>query len=224
MKQLKNYIRTLGLMLILLFTFSACEDFLNRPTEDGYNVDNFYQTVEQCYQAVNPIYASPWYDMQRFFMSTERMAANIQDGGAYGTFTVSNANSDLALASASLWSVNAYCNGVIENINMKASPKVSQEVKNTVKGEALVWKAMTYFYLVRCFGAVPIIHDNAAMIASGIYNEVMKATIPNVYDYIILTLEQAVEWLPEKNLKGRFDRYCAYALMSKVYLTKSGMD
>ena len=222
MKQLMNIIKTLSLIMILLFAFTSCGDFLNRPTEDSYNVDNFYQTAEQCYQAVNPIYASPWYDMQRFFMSTERMAANIQDGGAYGTFTVSNANSDLALASASLWSVNAYCNGVIENINMKASPDISQDVKNTVKGEALVWKAMAYFYLVRCFGAVPIVHDNAALIAAGNYNEISKATIPNVYDYIIFTLNQAIEWLPEKNQPGRFDRYCAYALLSKVYLTKSG--
>jgi hypothetical protein len=225
MKQLKNNIKMMGLMAFLLFAFSSCDDFLNRPTEDSYNVDNFYQTEAQCYQAVNPIYNSPWYDMQRFFIQAgEVMSGNIYAGGSnpYATFSVSSSDQNLNLASAALWSVNAYCNGVIENINLKAGPAVSQIVKNTVKGEALVWKAMAYFYLVRSYGAVPIIHDNSELISAGTYNEVYKATIPNVYDYIIMTLEQAIEWLPEKNLQGRLDRYCAYALLAKVYLTKSG--
>jgi hypothetical protein len=124
--------------------------------------------------------------------------------------------------SASLWSVNAYCNGIIENIDLKAGKNVKESTKNTVKGEALVWKAMAYFYLVRCFGEVPIIHNNSAEIASGNYNNVYKATIPNVYDYIIMTLEKAIEWLPTSNQPGRIDRYSAYGLLSKVYLTKSG--
>ena len=222
MKQLKNNIKTVGLMLLLLVAFSSCEDFLDRPNVDSFNADQFYQTDEQCYQAVNLIYNSPWYDAARFFLAGERMAGNIYDNGQYGSFTVSNDNDNLNLASASLWSVNAYCNTIIENINIKTSSSVSQEVKNIVKGEALVWKAMTYFYLVRCFGAVPIIHDNSAMIADANYNNVFKATIPNVYDYIIMTLNQATEWLPEKSQPGRIDLYCAYALLAKVYLTRSG--
>ena len=124
--------------------------------------------------------------------------------------------------SASLWSVNAYCNGILENIELKSGPAVSQTAKNTVKGEALVWKAMTYFYLVRTFGAVPIIHDNSAMLASGDYNSLHRATIPNVYQYIVMTLEKAIEWLPASNRLGRIDRYTAYGLLAKVYLTKSG--
>ena len=222
MKIIKKNILTIGLMIPLLFAVSSCTEFLNRPNEDGFNVDNFYQTEDQCFQAVNPIYNSPWYDFSRFWFSTETMAGNIVASGQYGTFTVSSSDGNLINASASLWSVNAYCNGVIENIDMKSSPKVSQTVKNTVKGEALVWKAMAYFYLVRCWGGVPIIHENSAMIASGQYNTVYRATIPNIYDYIIMTLNKAIEWLPEKNQPGRIDRYCAYGLLAKVYLYKSG--
>jgi len=222
MKLIKNKI-IMGLTVFLLFTLSSCTNFLNRPAEDSYNMDNFYQTADQCYAAVNPIYNSPWYDMQRFFiMAGEVMAGNIYESGTYLNFTVTSSDENLGLASASLWSVNGYCNGVIDAMNTKASPSVSQDVKNTVKGEALVWKAMAYFYLVRIFGAVPIIHNNSDMIASGNYNNVYKATIPNVYDYIIMTLNQAIEWLPEKNQPGRIDKYSAYGLLAKVYLTKSG--
>jgi len=212
------------IVTVMLLLMSGCEDFLDRPTEDNYTVDSFYKTDEQCFQAVNPVYNSPWYDFQRgFFKVGEVLSGNYYWGSSpYLTFTINSTDEDLTNMSASLWSVNAYCNGIIENLDMKAGPDVSEYAKNTVKGEALVWKAMTYFYLVRTFGAVPIIHNNSADISAGNYNQIFKATIPNVYDYIVMTLEKAIEWLPEVNQPGRIDRYSAYGLLAKVYLTKAG--
>jgi len=214
------------LSTVFFLLVASCEDFLERPTEDNYTVDSFYQTDEQCFQAVNPVYNSPWYDFQRgFFKVGEVLSGNYYWGSSpYLTFTINSTDQDLVNMSASLWSVNAYCNGIIENIDLKAGPNVSEFARKTVKGEALVWKAMTYFYLVRTFGAVPIIHNNSAEISAGNYNQIFKATIPNVYDYIIMTLEKAIEWLPEENAPGRIDRYSAYGLLSKVYLTKAGYD
>jgi len=224
MKRFNNISKYLIFTILISFGFVSCEEFLSRPTEDNYTVDNFYQTDEQCFQAVNPVYNSPWYDFQRgFFKIGEVLSGNYYWGSSpYLTFTINSTDEDLVNMSASLWSVNAYCNGIIENIDLKAGKDVKESTKNTVKGEALVWKAMAYFYLVRCFGEVPIIHNNSAEIASGNYNNVYKATIPNVYDYIIMTLEKAIEWLPASNQPGRIDRYSAYGLLSKVYLTKSG--
>lgn len=223
-KEIKITIKGLVFAVLVTSFLSSCEDFLNRPTEDNYTVDSFYKTDQQCFQAVNPVYNSPWYDFQRgFFKVGEVLSGNYYWGSSpYLTFTINSTDADLVNMSASLWSVNAYCNGILENIDMKAGPAVSESTKKTVKGEALVWKAMAYFYLVRTFGAVPIVHSNSAMIAEGNYNNVYKATIPNVYDYIIMTLEKAIEWLPEKNQPGRIDKYSAYGLLSKVYLTKSG--
>ena len=207
----------------LLLGFVSCEDFLNRPPQDSYTLDGFYQTNEQCFQAVNPLYNSPWYDIQRFFIYQEILSGNYYDGGDFLNFTVTSSNGALVLTSEALWSVNAYANSVVENINLKAGPAVSPEVKTTVKGEALVWKAMAYFYLVRTFGEVPVIHSNSEIITAGTYNVLYKATKENIYDYIIMTLKQAAEWLPEKNLPGRIDRYSAYGLMAKVYLAKAGV-
>lgn len=221
-RNIKNWLY--GVLLVAGMGLTSCEDFLDRPTEDNYNTDNFYQTDEQCFQAVNPIYNSPWYDFQRgFFKIGEVLPGNYYWGGSpYLTFTTNSTDEDLVNMSASLWSVNAYCNTVIENLNTKAGSDVKQSTINTCKGECLVWKAMAYFYLVRCFGAVPIIHNNTDMISDGNYNSIYRATIENVYDYIIMTLEQAIEWLPESNDGGRIDRYSAYGLLAKVYLTKSG--
>ena len=226
MKQL-NILKSLGLCSIMLAGLTSCEDFLDRPTIDSYVVDGFYQSDEQCRQAVNTIYNSPWYDFQRgFFKIGEVLSGNYYWGSSpYLSFTINSTDEDLVNMSASLWSVNAYCNSVIENIDMKSGPDVSEEVKRNVKGEAIVWKSMAYFYLVRCFGGVPIIHNNSELISAGGYNNLKRATAENVYDYIIMNLEKAIEWLPEKDItkNGRFDKYTAYALLSKVYLTKSGL-
>ncbi|MDP4276063.1 MAG: RagB/SusD family nutrient uptake outer membrane protein [Bacteroidota bacterium] len=219
-------IKSLAIATVLMAGFSSCEDFLDRPTEDSYSIDGFYQTDEQCFQSVNPIYNSPWYDFQRGFVKIgDVLAGNMyySTDDAYQSFVLKSSDDALRNASASLWSVNAYCNSVIQNIDMKAGPDVTTYAKNTVKGEAMTWKAMAYFFLVRCFGAVPIIHDNAKMISDKNYNGVYKAPEADVYTYIIKTLEKAIELLPEKNDPGRIDKYGAYGLLSKVYLTRSGL-
>lgn len=209
----------------LTMGISSCDSFLDRPTEDNYNIDNFYQTDDQLYQAVNPIYNSPWYDFERGFVKIgDVLSGNIYYGtdNKYQTFNLVSTDEDVVSASASIWSVNAYCNGVIENIDSKAGSGTTEKARNTVKGEALTWKAMAYFYLVRCFGAVPIINSNSQIIADGTSATLHRNKIEDVYKYIILTLEKAVNLLPETNTAGRIDKYSAYGLLAKVYLTKSG--
>lgn len=224
MKMLK--IKRWALASLILVGMTSCEDFLNRPTEDNYNIDSFYQTDEQCFQAVNPIYNSPWYDFQRGFIKIgDVLAGNIyySTDNAYQSFVLNSSDDDLRNASASLWSVNAYCNTLIENLELKSGPDVTTATLNTVKGEALTWKAMTYFYLVRIWGEVPIIHNNSKMISDNMSNSVYKNRVEDVYTYIIKTLERAIELLPESNQTGRIDRYSAYGLLAKVYLTKAGI-
>lgn len=214
-----------GVLLALLLTAFACDDFLNRPTEDSYSIDGFYKTDEQCFQAANVLYNSPWYDFQRGFMSIgDVMAGNyfVSADNEYQFFNITSANRQLADASNSLWLVNGHASAVIENIATKASSSVSQQVKNTVTGEAMTWKSMAYFFLVRGWGAVPIIHSNSAVIGDGTATSVKKNKVEDVYEYIIRTLKKAASLLPENNLPGRLDRYSAYGLLSKVYLTRSG--
>ena len=79
------------------------------------------------------------------------------------------------------------------NVSLQPTLRPSPETINTCIGECLTWKAMAYFYLVRIFGAVPIVHSNSADIAAGNYNEKYKVQVPDVYEYIIMTLEKAIE-------------------------------
>lgn len=204
----------------------SCSDFLNRPAEDTYNVSNFYQNDEQCIQGVNYLYNSPWFDFQRAFLWVgEIMSGNLFQGDSkYLDLSLNGTDPDLINMSYSLWAVNGHANTVIDNILRSEGP--SQAIKNQCIGEALTWKAMAYFYMVRTFGEVPIVHNNTDMITSGGYNKVYKATKANVYEYVIMTLEKAMSLLPKTgvNLNGRIDYYAAEALLAKVYLTKAGLS
>ena len=211
---------------VLALSMASCQDFLNRPTEDNYNVDNFYKTDEQLEQGVNYLYNSPWYDFQRAFIKIgEVMSGNMYWGSSpYMTFTTNGTDGDLVNMSYSLWAVNGHANTVITNVLNSEGP--SQAGKNKAIGEALTWKAMAYFYMVRTFGEIPIVHDNNAILTSGTYNDLYKADRASIYEYIVMTLEKAMELLPKQTSgwNGRIDYYAAEALLAKVHLTRAGLS
>lgn len=202
---------------------SSCSDFLDRPTEDSYNTDNYYQTDAQCIAGVNYLYNSPWYDFQRGFIKVgEVLSGNYYWGSSpYLTFTVNGTDEDLVSMSYSLWAVIGHANTVYDHLKGSAA---SESVRNQCMGECLVWKAMAYFYLVRTFGDVPIVHDNTEELVNGTYNEKFKVQKADVYEYIVMTLEKAMELLPKSSSAGRIDYYCAEGLLAKIYLTKAGVS
>ena len=217
-----NNIKYWAFAAVLGMGATSCEDFLDRHTEDNYKVSNFYQNDEQCIQGVNYLYNSPWYDFQRGFIKIgEVMSGNMYWGSSpYLDFSVNGTDQDLINMSYSLWAANGHANTVYSNLQ---AANASEAVKNQCMGECLTWKALAYFFLVRTFGDVPIVHDNNADLTSGTYNEKFKVKRANVYEYIVMTLEKAIELLPETAASGRIDKYCAEGLLAKVYLTKAGV-
>lgn len=219
MKSIKFLVAGAALMLGL----TSCENFLNRPTEDNYNVDNYYADDASCIAGVNYLYNSPWYDFQRGFIKVgEVFAGNMYWGNSpYLNFSVNGTDVDLVNMSYSLWAEISHCSTVYESIKNAEGP--SEAVKNQCMGECLAWKAMAYFYLVRSFGDVPIIHSNSETLAAGDYNELKKVQKADVYEYIVYTLDKAISLLPTTSTPGRIDKTCAKGLLAKVYLTKAGV-
>lgn len=222
----KQRLLLITISISVVGTFISCEEFLNRPDKSSYTLPDYYQNDEQCLQAVNFLYSAPWSDFCRGWLRVGDCQSGNYYMGSSGFWKLTpldgTVDGDLDGMSASLWAVNGRANTVLENINQNAGPETSKAGRNKAKGEALVWKAMAYFYMVRIYGAVPIVHNSSEMIGNLSFNQLYRAKVENVYDYIILTLEKAVEWLPEMNAPGRIDRYSAYGLLAKVYLTKSG--
>ena len=209
--------------MLLAVGMTSCDDFLDRPVEDNYNTENYYTDDASCVRGVNYLYNSPWYDFQRAFIKIgEVMSGNMYWGSSpYMNFSLNGTDQDLVNMSYSLWAEIGHSNTVYNSIK---GASCSEAVKNQCMGECLAWKAMAYFYLVRTFGDVPIVHDNSVNLAAGDYNDLHKVQKADVYEYILMTLEKAMELLPrEKSTTGRIDYYCAEGLYAKVLLTAAGV-
>ncbi|MDY6278146.1 MAG: RagB/SusD family nutrient uptake outer membrane protein [Bacteroidales bacterium] len=224
---MKNILKYFAIASVILLGTNACSDFLDRPAEDTYSEAIFYSDDNQCIQGVNYLYNSPWYDVIRgFYRVGECFSGNYFMGDSpYLQFTINGSDAELTAMSASLWAVNSHAS-VVYNRLKKAGSGVTESVKTQCMGEALTWKAFAYFFLVRTFGEVPIIHDISAEIAAGNYNSIYKAPKEDVYTYITMLLDEAMNLLPKKvaNLDGRIDYYSAEALLAKVYLQKAGVS
>ena len=220
-----NIFKYTALVVALCFGAVSCDKFLDRPAEDTYNEANFYQDASQCIQGVNYLYNSPWYDVIRgFYRVGECFSGNYYLGDSpYLQFNVNGSDKELRDMSSSLWAVNS--NATVVYNRLKNTTGVDQATLNMCMGEALTWKAFAYFFLVRTFGEVPIMHDISAAIAAGDYNDLYKAPKEDIYNYIVMILDQAMTLLPKKvaNMDGRIDYYSAEALLAKVYLQKAGV-
>jgi len=92
--------------------------------------------------------------------------------------------------------------------DLKAA-EASKKVKNQCMGECLAWKAMAYFFLVRSFGDVPIIHDNSAMLADGYATTLMAlGGIEKAKDFLVQHKElKAVLLYSDEAHKGQIQKY-----------------
>lgn len=210
--------------IVLGLCTTSCGDFLDRPAEDTASMSDYYRNDTEVKDGVLSLYSSVWNDFlsRGWWKVGEVMSGNVYSGGSpYLTFTLNGSDADIQSSSQSLWAANAHANSIYTYLK---SAKCSPEVRDATMGECLAWKAMAYFYLVRMFGNVPIVHDNAADIGSGSYNDKPLVEMADIYEYIVMTLEKAIELLPEKNEAGRIDRWGAKGLLAKVYLVKSGVN
>ena len=219
-----KHIKYAAMSLALGLLTTSCEDFLDRPDEDNPSMSNYYRNDTEVKNGVLSLYSSVWNDFvsRGYYMVGDIMSGNVYSGGSpFMQFTVNGSDENIKSTAQSLWAANAHANTIYMYLK---DATCSESVRNAAMGECLTWKAMAYFYLVRMFGDVPIIHDNTADVASNTYNDKPLVMKSDIYDYIVLTLEKAIELLPENNDVGHIDRWGAKALLAKVYLTKSGVN
>ena len=218
----KKYKFVLAMVVMTGLGLTSCDDFLDRPTEDGYTTEQFYKSDAECRSGVNHLYGLPWSDLlASYFSSLENAAGNqYQGGNAFTLLSIQSNNKDLGAMVAANWRAIAEINVTYNKVK---GASATEEMKNTCMGEVLTWKGFAYFNLVRMLGPIPIIHDTESEISGGSYNDKYRIEEADVYEYIIMTLEKAISYLPEANEPGRIDRFSAKGLLAKVYLAKSGL-
>jgi len=101
----------------------------------------------------------------------------------------------------------------------KSFEMTDQALKNRLIGESRFLRALSYFYLVRYFGDIPLQHVDIAA----------RAPKEDVYAFIIADLDSALTALPLKSEYapddlGRVTKGAAQTLMAKVYLERENWE
>lgn len=129
-----------------------------------------------------------------------------------------------------LW-LNGY--EVINQVNLVLDhvEVVDEEEQDNVAGQAYFLRALTYFDLVRFFGAqyqpgqqndqpgVPLSLEGIIDYSGNL--EISRSSVEEVYSQVISDLNKAYELLPGDNLYFA-DKYAAQALLARVYLQQGG--
>ena len=214
-----------ALTAVLLFP-SCSKDFLERPPEDSYNVDDFYQTNAEVQAAANHLYSRPWF---AFVSNVSWGIGELASGNArtwdarnseFGTFAITGEHGTLTQAWESLYAVIAQANSVINTLPEKVGPDVDEAVINNSIAEARMIRSTAYFYLVRIFGSVPLIADNTKYVLEPV---VPRNTVEDIYEFIKRDLQFAVDNLYDRTVSsnyqpGRVSSNSAKAMLAKVYL------
>lgn len=213
------------LLVLALFSFSSCKDYLEFPPENTIPAEGFFETEDHAVQSVNSIYAHlRTWEMVSFayIIMQEVPSDNSQKGSVVGDATFINDYDNFAYT-ANQFVVKDYWTGRYKGINLCNQsitniPEITmnEELKTRLIGEAKFLRALLYFDLVRAFGDVP------TPMKVPVGPEINKRTPKDeVYAMIATDLMDAAAILPasyDAANKGRATSGSAKGLLAKVYL------
>lgn len=219
------------LLLVLLMSFTSCDDFLTIVPETQLSSATFFKTENDFIQAVNGAYAPlrayyngpAWllgelHSDNTFYMRNVLFGA-VENAENLADFSVpvsngTTPNSNVLGAWRGLYLIIARANQVLAPID---AVNFNQDSKNNVKGQALFLRAFAYFHLVRYFGKVPL-HLTPVPGREGAALPLSEEAA--VFDQIIKDLTDAIPLLPQKSaqLPGRVTQGAARTLLGDVFI------
>jgi hypothetical protein len=220
-----TFIQSIGkvkLLSFLLVFFFSCESLDEMPTGIA-TPSTFYTTLEQCEAALAgamaPLwgwYVSPGYGegngLSSYFANDDQFeGGNLIIPSDYGS---------------SLWTSHykaiANINSLLFAIKNGSLSKYKPDEINEIVAQAKFLRGFNYFYLVRMFGALPLITEDTP---DPVKTPITKRTsVAEVYDLIVSDFTYAAETLPSKtdldgSNPGRPTSGAAKGFLAKVYLT-----
>lgn len=212
--------------LILSFTFSGCEKFLDKSPQGLLTQETFPVSASDALLATNAVYAplrtngyhSGTFPLMDIMSDDARKGSNDDDQkpviGPYDNFTFTTTGIELGSWWATLYEGIKRTNVVIEKV---PSIEMDATLRSRYIGEASFLRALYYFDLVRAWGGVPIVTTLSPPLVLG------RSSKEDVYALIESDLIYAIDNLYEKRdlpvaEYGRATKGSARALLAKVYL------
>ncbi|WP_047245467.1 RagB/SusD family nutrient uptake outer membrane protein [Maribacter thermophilus] len=215
--------KNIVLGLVIIICFSACEKTLEEVPKDFVSKANFYNNEEDAQAAIVGVYAglqSDFYGMNHYLM-TELHGDFIFGRGSQAPITIWDQILDqtsigrCASNWSSLYTTINRANAILDNV--PGIDDISAEEKEKILAEAHFLRALSYFELVRGWGAVPIKTSESVDLSSV---EAPREPESKVYELIIADALAAENGLGEVGGQtGRASKWAAKMLLAHVYLT-----
>jgi len=214
---------------IAILAMSGCSsDFLDKENSYQLSQETFFDSDEAVYAATAPLYSYVWYDFNdKFYYGMgdgrgNNITAQYSDYiYPYTNFTETSLSMGLTEAWGSLYSVVAQSNNTINNIKEYTTDDVTETAKISAIAEARFMRGLAYWYIGSLWGC-GIIYDNTADMVN---NYVVPAQPRiDVMEFAIRDMEYAAYNLPKTQSDvGRVNKYSAYGMLSRMYLSMAGL-
>lgn len=225
-----------SLAIVLLFTFSSCNDWLYLEPADGVITEEYWQSESDLFAGVMGTYASMlgggsgnysvpqlmflWGEMRADFLSGYQNTPNDYTLIFQGDIKPNNSLANWG----SFYTTINYCNTVLDKgpgiLDLDAS--FSQEELDQYRAEVLTIRALMYFYLTRMYRDVPIVTKASTSDLQDF--TIPKSSAEEVWAQIEADLLEAEKYIPfsynkgKQEDKGRVTAYTVYSILADFYL------
>lgn len=226
---MKTNILKYTLAIAGILSFSSCaKDFLEQKNTYQISQDNFFDNDEAVSQAVMPLYSYVWYDFNdKFYYGMgDGRANNITAQYSdyvypYTNFTETGLSTGLTEAWGALYSVVAQSNNTINNIANNSTANVSETAKIQGIAEARFMRGLAYWYISSLWGCAVIYNNTQDLVNNYV---VSPNPVADGIEFAIRDMEYAAVHLPSASpATGRVNKYAAYAMLSRFYLSMAGL-
>jgi starch-binding outer membrane protein, SusD/RagB family len=213
---------------IILFTgFSSCKKFASIPPPmTQVETNRIFENDQAAIAATVGLYSQM---MQASFTFTNAAitiypalsADELYNTSANADYDLFHTNDILSPANGltRLWTF-AYrdiyqANAVMEGLNNSLT--LGDSLKKQLRGEMLVVRALSYFYLVNLFGDIPVVTTTSYLDNQSL----PRSPVADVYQSIVTDLQEAKSLLQENYPsagRARPNKWTAAALLARVYL------
>ncbi len=227
---MNSIIKVIISSLFVLLLLAGCKkDFLDRPPLTEINAETFYQTPSDLRLATAALYAGKiWaeWNQNSYLNIGDVLSGNMKidywgDSEQLNNFALTNTNPIMTSNWFAMYKIIAHANGTINAINSKTPATVPDSSKNGALAEARFMRGFAYYNLALLWGAVPIVTNTEDLITKPLLHRIKTE---DVYKFATNDLLFAAQHLKTRDDKGRLTTWSAQGMLSKVYLTRAGLN
>ncbi len=218
--------------IVLLMSLISCEDVIDIQPQDTIPTDRAIENIEDAEQALLGVYsiAGGYYNGD-YFLTPDIMADHVRlapdNLGGYTTeytwaYQATGAGGN---PQTNIWN-DAYSTINRANVLLGRLDDIAGgvNVKNQIRGEALAWRAMAHFDLVRLYAqpygaTADASHLGIPVMLVSEISTPPRQTVSTVYNQVLQDLSEAKGLLNQNSpSKTRITQQAVTALMARVYL------